>query len=332
MGGVAAMSKMNLADPNGYLEIADIWLVGQTITLASTTPVYYIDFEVWWADGRHPIGLGVYLTDDNHHPVQPMIASAITTWESWQKIKQRVRTRFSFRDFTMEAGVEYFFLMRDKMSHFAVNSRIYIRKYDNIFPDGNLFYSDDYGDTWTSYPNDDWIFAICGAPELPPPPPDPPIKNVATLDLEQIVTSTGMRIIVTTNVPCHLYCYWTATEPEKHLIPILTRGTQLHTQLKMCFVDWNENEQEEAGDTLIHTFIKEPWAHCETRWLTFRAQVMGSWVAPFTERMSPPEQWSRFHEPWGVHLTENNAWRKWWDASEPQIIIADNTCKIINFG
>ena len=278
MGGVAVMSKMNLVDPNGYLEIADIWLVGQTITLNVTRDIYYIDFEVWWADGRHPIGLGVYLTDEDHHPVQPMIASAITTYETWQKTQRRVRTRFSFRHFTMEAGVEYFFLMRDKMSHFAVNSRIYIQKGDNIFPDGNLFYSDDYGDTWTSYPDDDWIFAICGTPELPPPPPNPPIMNFAILDLVQQLTETGIKLIVTTNVPCYLYCYWTATEPEKHLIPILTRGVEMHTRLKMCFVNWHENEQEEAGDTLIHTFIKEPWASCETRWLTFRAKVMGEWV------------------------------------------------------
>ncbi|GAI47969.1 unnamed protein product, partial [marine sediment metagenome] len=131
---------------------------------------------------------------------------------------------------------------------------------------------------------------------------------------------------------CHLYCYWTDHEPEKHLIPILTRGTELHTRLKMCFVDWHENDQEEANDTLIHTFIKEPWAHCETRWLTFRAQVMGSWVAPFTERMSPPKEWARFHEPWGSYLNAYNTWYKWLEPEVPEVTFENGLCKLTNPG
>lgn len=104
-------------------------------------------------------------------------------------------------------------------------------------------------------------------------------SHFAILSIEYATTATGIKIITTTNTPCHAFCYRTAEEPQKHLIPILSRGVELHTQLQYCFVAWHENEQEEAGDTTEHTFIIEPWPVCETRWLTFRAKIAGLWAA-----------------------------------------------------
>ncbi|MBA7589986.1 hypothetical protein ES708_32085 [subsurface metagenome] len=39
--------------------------------------------------------------------------------------------------------------------------------------------------------------------------------------------------------------------------------------VRWCFVNWKENEQEEPGDTLVHTFIKPDWPVCQTRWFYF---------------------------------------------------------------
>ncbi|GAI52757.1 unnamed protein product, partial [marine sediment metagenome] len=50
---------------------------------------------------------------------------------------------------------------------------------------------------------------------------------------------------------------------------------------------------EEAGDTLTHTFIKEPWPVCETRWFTFKGDVDTLWTASAgpifkKHRVAPP--------------------------------------------
>ncbi|GAI25453.1 unnamed protein product, partial [marine sediment metagenome] len=37
------------------------------------------------------------------------------------------------------------------------------------------------------------------------------------------------------------------------------------TDFYYCFDVYHDNEQEEAGDTLTHTFIKQNWPFCQTR-------------------------------------------------------------------
>ncbi len=304
------MSITYLQEPNAYKEIADKWWLGQTVTLEFYTRLYYLYYEAWFSLDRNPIFCDVYLTDEAHHPVGTPVASAKSWLADWEKHGVRDRQRFLFWGFPMEAGVEYFFLIHDETVTLHINTRIYIREGDSIYPDGKLYYSENSGETWTEFPNDDIVFALTGKTEVLPPPPKPPpdipappppapIKNFAILDIEYTPTATGLEIVVTTNVPCHLYCYWTAHEPQKHLIPILTRGIELHTQLKMCFVDWTENEQEEPLDTLTHTFIKEPWAECETRWLTFRAKVMNEWV----KSVGPIFKKHRVAPPYGPPVT-----------------------------
>ncbi|GAI02334.1 unnamed protein product, partial [marine sediment metagenome] len=109
--------------------------------------------------------------------------------------------------------------------------------------------------------------------------PEPPIRNWAILDIQQTITATGYKIAVITNVPCHLYMMWTNKEPNKHKIVGLRRGDLALRETRYCFTSWNKNEQEEAGDTLTHTFYKEPWPVCETRWFTFKGEVDTLWTA-----------------------------------------------------
>lgn len=84
--------------------------------------------------------------------------------------------------------------------------------------------------------------------------------------VDYIITATGVKIIAYTDVACHLTFRWTTTQPRIHLDPVLKRGVPFRSMPRYCFTTYHDNEQEEAHDTYIHTFIKEPWPACQTRW------------------------------------------------------------------
>jgi len=88
-------------------------------------------------------------------------------------------------------------------------------------------------------------------------------------------TNTGVKITVSTYQPCHLWMRWTTTLPQEHLIGVRRRGVIFRSDKYFCFDNFTDNEQEEAGDTYDHTFIKEPWAFCETRWFYFYGEIGG---------------------------------------------------------
>lgn len=155
----------------------------------------------------------------------------------------------------------------------------------------------------------------------PPPPPWTPSHHFSTHDVTFTMLEDGFRIIVITDAPCHLYMRWSNVEPKIHDIPTWRRGIFMHGDRYFCFVAYHENEQEEDGDTLIHTFIKKNWTSCETRWFYFWGQqgtiFCKSTTAPFKLHFQAPgyklairEKWSYFDvkpppyylflsEPWG---------------------------------
>ncbi|MBA7586264.1 hypothetical protein ES708_28261 [subsurface metagenome] len=61
--------------------------------------------------------------------------------------------------------------------------------------------------------------------------------------------------ILTTDVPCHLWLRFTDIPPRKHPKTVITRGLAMGYDIQTCFVAFKDIEQEEAGDTLEHTFI-----------------------------------------------------------------------------
>ncbi len=281
----------------------------QTFTPTYTHTIAYLDLDCkLCAFYRRPTIL-IVTTDDEGKPTDNIVTTGRTSWLAKYPTDELVRVRFNLDWATVYEGVLYAVVIYFPRP--GTGQYIWWQ-YDTAgatYDGGMRGESMDRGETWTLYPDSDFMFFEFGKEPAPLPSPDPPVGNFAILDLQQEVTATGIKITVTTNVPCHLYCYWTAKEPEKHLIPILTRGIELHTQLKMCFVNWNENEQEEAGDTLFHTFTKEPWAHCETRWLTFRAKVMENWVksvGPIFKKHRvwteppPPTEFEKYLEPHDV--------------------------------
>ena len=139
-------------------------------------------------------------------------------------------------------------------------------------------------------------------------------------DLQYEYLDDGYKFTATTDVPCHLYCRMTTTPPRKHALPSYRRGLALQGDIRFCFVVYEDNEQDEAGDTLTHTWYKQPWQVCETRWFYFVGTIGGTPVvsespifkfhfpAPPPE---PPPPLLRvfFAQPNNRHIRSNNiAW------------------------
>jgi len=127
----------------------------------------------------------------------------------------------------------------------------------------------------------------------------------AVLTIGYVLTATGYIIIVVTDVPCHLFMRWTTQEPGIHHIPVFQRGVAMHTDIRACVVVFEDNEQEEPGDTIVHTFKKPDWPSCQTRWFYFHGTIAGdptpSTTAIFKKHRiaPPPPEWTLiFEEPW----------------------------------
>jgi len=101
------------------------------------------------------------------------------------------------------------------------------------------------------------------------------LTNWALLDLKYEYLDDGYKIVAYTDTPVHLYCRMTTTKPEKHPEPVLRRGTLLRNDVRFCFVVYEDNEQKEPGDTLVHTFLKPAWPVCETRYFYFLGTIGG---------------------------------------------------------
>ncbi len=94
-------------------------------------------------------------------------------------------------------------------------------------------------------------------------------------DLWQLLTicytpsGTQVTIVVTTDFPCHLFMRWSLTLPRIHPKTETRRGLSLMSDHYYCFDVFIDNEQDEAGDTTTHTFVKPNWPQCQTRFFYF---------------------------------------------------------------
>ncbi|MBA7629610.1 hypothetical protein ES703_37110 [subsurface metagenome] len=101
------------------------------------------------------------------------------------------------------------------------------------------------------------------------------MNNFALLTISYSHTATSIIITITTNNPCHLTCYYTDKEPGSHRTARNQRGLTLPWGVYYCFVAWLSVEQQQAGDTLIHTFEVPDWSYCQIKWFAFRGTVAG---------------------------------------------------------
>lgn len=101
------------------------------------------------------------------------------------------------------------------------------------------------------------------------------LLHFAVLTIAYANSADGVIITVTTNNPCHLWLRISDRFPQKHLHAAESRGAQVQTYIDQCFVAYTDIEQQELGDTLVHTFDVAPWATCNTKWFYFWGTVNG---------------------------------------------------------
>ena len=106
--------------------------------------------------------------------------------------------------------------------------------------------------------------------------------HFALMDLTYTYLDDGFTIVATTDVPCHLFLRMSKKPPWKHVLPAYRRGLRLTGDIRFCFTVFEDNDQEEAGDTLQHTFIKGGWPFCEHRWFYFVGEIDGQTVVSET--------------------------------------------------
>ena len=109
--------------------------------------------------------------------------------------------------------------------------------------------------------------------------------QISVRDVDFSPSSDGVRIRALTDCPSHLFIRLSSRQPWVHKTPELRRGVQFATDIRFCFTVFEDNEQEEAGDTLNHTWWKPNWPVCTTKWLYFWGTRVGevcvSTTAPF---------------------------------------------------
>ncbi len=97
--------------------------------------------------------------------------------------------------------------------------------------------------------------------------------HFAVLDVVGVPLDAAYSITATTDVPCHLWARMSWTPPRRHSLPSMLRGLRITGDIRFCFVVYEDNEQLEAGDTIIHTWVKDNWPVCQTRWFYFIGSI-----------------------------------------------------------
>ncbi len=89
-------------------------------------------------------------------------------------------------------------------------------------------------------------------------------------------TPAGVNIRAWTDIPCHLFVRLSRKKPWIHKKPSLRRGVAFAEDVRFCFTVYEDNEQSESGDTLIHNWSKTDWPPCTTKYLYFWGYVSGA--------------------------------------------------------
>lgn len=109
-----------------------------------------------------------------------------------------------------------------------------------------------------------------------PSPPPNPANRFLLLEYAHAWIGAILYIACTSDIACHMFLRWTAKPIGMHNRATDLGGFGFMTDPKYCFVEYNEVEQNEPGDTLSHTFNFGGWATCEWRWWLMVATVGGA--------------------------------------------------------
>lgn len=164
----------------------------------------------------------------------------------------------------LTAGVPYAIVVRVPTA--GVADRLVWRvRTAGTYPNGTGVESSNGGVAWTVRAPWDFQFEEWGIPPTPPPPPGPPTRW-ACLSLTEICLADGYTFKATTNRPIHLWLRQTDEPFRKHMKSEIVRGETKMTDLRFCFTQFSDIEQEEAGDTLEHTWTLRTWWVPSTRY------------------------------------------------------------------
>ncbi|MBA7677039.1 hypothetical protein ES703_85287 [subsurface metagenome] len=109
--------------------------------------------------------------------------------------------------------------------------------------------------------------------------------QISVRDIDFHASTEGVRIRAWTDTPSHLFVRLSRKRPWIHKKPSLRRGVAFAEDVRFCFTVFEDNEQEESGDTLEHTWWKKDWPVCTTKWLYVWGMRSGetclSTTAPF---------------------------------------------------
>lgn len=277
------MSESYTVGGNAFYSIHSPAMVGQTFSPLEAHKIDYIDVHAKAAGPGGRFWASLFdLDEDPDMKYTPLRVSKYTNWAK-RNFWEVTPVRFTMRPVLLTVGKTYGFIIRSEPEPWWNKVALHYEKDTATYPRGQRFTKANINAAPEYFPNDDLMFVEFGEPPIPPPPPDPPIDNWTILDVQQIDTLTGLKFVVTTNVPVNLTMRWTYQEPWKHKVPVLLRGVWLRDDIYICWNVFHDNLQLEPGDTVYHTFIKEPWPVCETRWFSF----IGT-VAATTSKSSGP--------------------------------------------
>ena len=115
-------------------------------------------------------------------------------------------------------------------------------------------------------------------PWAPGPPPwgeSPNHSRFLLMDYSHTWQDGVMTVTTVSDVACHMWLRWTDIHPRKHLRTEIDRGAAKLTEPDFCFVEYQDIEQSEPGDTYSHTFTWPGWYVCRTCWYYFWATTGG---------------------------------------------------------
>ena len=95
----------------------------------------------------------------------------------------------------------------------------------------------------------------------------------------QVKVEGGYHISIATDVPCHLWLFWTDSQPWVHPAAYTKRGLRTDWAAYWCYVTWHLISQEEPGDTIDHSYDWLGWQQYDVKWFRFHGTI-GSVPSP----------------------------------------------------
>lgn len=266
----------------GYTTGADTWkeitwlsYPAQSFRVLQLTFLHYIELYLYKGDEYGHVRCEISEADPSGHPTSNVKAVAIIRPSDFPPGQNQAWITKTLTP-SMDAYPEKTYVITlTRINEFWYSGEWAYDSGDATYPYGIRLSTEDKGETWTDHISDDHLFFIWGTPPAPPPPPPPPDDRWALLNIEQQIILGGYKIVLTTDRPCHLWLYWSNHPPWVHREATTRRGLTLPWDAYWCYVAWHKIEQQEPGDTLIHTFTWGEWQSCQTKYFRFHGTIGG---------------------------------------------------------